>query len=144
MLCKMKTFFYIFLLLFPLVVACSKQMSATSFDEYMMHHDLLYKEADIHEAEKLLLKLIDTVEVYRSKRVEGLNYEFVLYVTYTRLFLIHSKLGDEYASKKDLSEIKALLEQKAYDPSQIDSEIKRTTDFIRNSDIQHSISWIIK
>ena len=138
----MKHYHLIILIFILFYYACGSSRTAITYDEYVQANTIKYRVAEISEAEKLLLDLIETTKEYQSEGVEGINYDWALSFSYARLYLIYQRLSNKTASQKYLNKIKSICHVMGYSPDETKIEIEKLVKFVQDIDVQHSVKWI--
>ena len=138
----MKKMSIIILLLLFAILSCSKRYTISNFSEYQRKYELLYSEAEIHEAKRYTEELIKEISEYKRRDVKGLNYELMLSLSFARLYLINTDLNNEQAARQNKVKIKGFIRNNHVGIKNLEEETFKIIDFARNIDIKNSVKWI--
>lgn len=103
----------------------------------------VYRNSDIETAENLLNQFLQLVSEYQNRGVDGIDYPYVLGVTYVRLYLIEEYKGNAEQANLYLGRgLKLHGSGKEMTESQLEKEKAKIIEFVKGIDLDGSVKWI--
>jgi hypothetical protein len=116
-------------------------LAAFERDQQLFYDE--YRSSDIENAESLLKQFLQLVSEYQKRGVDGIDYPYVLGVTYVRLYLIEEHKGN--TEQADLFLRRGLKFHGSggeMTESQLEKEKTKIVEFVKGIDLASSVKWI--
>lgn len=133
--------FFLFIIL--ILFACSPAKNIRTYEKAKRPIFIKYRNADLQDAEKYILDFISVVSEYKKFGVEGIRYDWLLGLSYARLYLINVEKNEPGKAEKYYNKSCAyLMRDSGGTEDQVKNEMPRLLEFIKNMDIENDVKWI--
>jgi len=133
--------FFIFTIL--ILFACSSAKNIQTFEKDKRSVYIKYKNAEIQDSEKYIIEFISVISEYKKLYVEGIRYDWLLGLSYARLYLINIEKNEpEKAKNYYQKSCEYLMQDSGCTEEQVKNEMPKILEFIKNMDIENDVKWI--